>query len=152
MARDIRTNSRARAAAQLRYEIIIGNDTVSADSLATLYVSSQAQSRFDPVTGAIRSLLDGGDLGLIRDDDLRKALAGWIDRAEEARMTHENVHTTRSTLAPILLTVEPSRSLSSGELAALRLDVSRAGYSPQLIRLQALIQEIVVMIEGELRS
>ena len=115
-------------------------------------MSSLAQARFDPVTGAIRSLLDGGDLHLIRDDALRKALAGWTDRAEEVRMTQENVHTTRSTLAPVVLGVEPGQALSSGDLAALRLDASRAGYNVQLIALQGHIRDVVVMIEQELAS
>ncbi len=73
---DIEANRRARQSGEAWALAVLGRVSVSPDSASALFVTALRDARFDPATGALRSLLDGGELGLIQDLDLRRALAG----------------------------------------------------------------------------
>ena len=110
-----------------------------------LYVASLMAARFDPVTGTLRSLIDGGDLDLIRDRELRAALAGWTDRTHEHRLTARDVVLIRSSLFDLLAT-----DGTSAPAAALQMDMLliQGGFN-QLNDLLAVVQGIVAMLERE---
>ena len=44
----------------------------------------QIQARFDATTGAVRSLIDGGELTVISNRELRQLIAAWPDLVTEA--------------------------------------------------------------------
>jgi hypothetical protein len=150
---DMETNRRATSAGAGWAAVMLGKDTVSTDSLAALYVAAHGAARFDPVTGALRSLLDAGELHLIRDADLRRALAGWPDRAEEVRNTSNDVNVTRSGLASVVLRLEPGTELAAGARAAVLLEASRAGGGGfQMAGLRDHVLDIIGRIESALGS
>ena len=97
------------------------------ESLAALYLASHNTARFDPVTGALRSVLDAGELGVIQDNELRQVLAGWSDRAEEARLTADGINTSRAGLVAVVLSVNPGTDLSVGARTAVLMDADYAG-------------------------
>ena len=108
-------------------------------------------ARFDPVTGALRSLVDGGELQIIRNSHLRRALAGWVDRTEESRLTSASWDGQRHNLLPLVLSFPSDRPLSLRQRSTVFiLSESIAGQSPQLEALTERIEEILTMIEGEL--
>ena len=60
-----------------------------ADSLVTLTYRAWTSSRFDPVAGVLTSIVSRGQIILIEDADLRRDLASWLNKVEEARLTFE---------------------------------------------------------------
>ena len=67
--------------------------------------------RFDPDDGVLRSGLETGGLELIRSDELRSALSGWLSRVAEARQTALDMTHLRNVLwGEIFDTVEGSGS------------------------------------------
>ena len=128
-----------------------GEAEVSPDSLATLWSSALNWGRFDPVTGALRSVVDGGELGLISNDELRLAIAGWSDRAEEARITARKVLIVMSDQAPFVLQIEPGAPLTPGQFSAVRIMEDYGGGS--LLQLEPLLEDlraILTLLEAEL--
>ena len=128
-----------------------GEVNVSPDSAASLWSNALNWGRFDPVTGALRSVVDGGELGLIRNDELRLAVAGWSDRAEEARITSREVLIVMSDQAPFALGIDPGSPLSPGQESAVRIMEDYGGGS--LLQLQPLLErlrEIIGLLEDEL--
>ncbi len=105
------------------------------------------------MTGALRSLLDGGELRIIRDQELRRELAGWSDRAEEAQRTSRDIIIELSNLTPMLLSLQPGASYTPGERSAIgeRL-LQHKWRNRQLTPLLERIGEIIALIEGQLRS
>ena len=148
---DIAQNRRSQAAAVQFSAAARGEIELSSDSVAALLQATWGGARFDPSTGALRSMLDGGELGLIRNTALRRRLAGWPDRAEEVRLTNRSISEIRSNYFPALLEVEAARPLPAGDLALVRLDEFLAGYNyPQLEALLDEIRETASQIEAEL--
>ena len=117
--RDIRLSADSRAAGDLWAQAMTGDVLLDPDSLAALWLAAQSWGRFDPVTGALRSVLDGGELSLIRSPELRVALAGWTDRAEEARFTSRALGVVLAGATPTALSAEPGGSHTAGQLAAI---------------------------------
>ena len=100
----------------------LGRSEVSDDSLTTLFaMSAMAPARFDPVSGVLRSIIASGQLDLIRDKELRQALAGWPDRTLEAQLSADRMAQTKDNLIPVLVGIEPGNRLTVGERAAVRL-------------------------------
>jgi len=142
---------RARRAGQAWVAAISDPSVVSADSARTLFLKAIQDARFDAGTGALRSIVDGGDLGLITNPDLRRGLAGWADRVEEARLTRIATGSERSRLIPFLLAISPGRPLTNGEQTALDLFELMVGYQVgQQERLIEPTREILAQIEREL--
>jgi len=147
---DIRRNHAATERAVALTELIRNPNQVGQDSLAALLGSIFSGGRFDPVTGALRSIIDGGDLALIRNLELRRTLAGWSDRAEEARLTSLSSHQVNlAVLVPMAeLVRNPGRAGAADEaLLASYLWAARNGVYQQeplleeLRRIKALIRD-----------
>ena len=51
--------------------------------------------------------MDGGELQVVRSDELRRALAGWSDRAEEARLTSQSFDVLVAGLYPVFHGLDP---------------------------------------------
>ena len=124
----------------------VASGSVSADSLAVLYAASLNSARFDPISGSLRSLIDGGDLGLIRNSTLRAKLAGWPDRAEEHRMTANAVDMIRVNLTPLIIGSGRLPPIGALELDRLNLSVM----SEQQSDLLEPLREIISMLDREL--
>jgi hypothetical protein len=130
---------------------MLGEREVPPDSLSRLFVAARVGARFDPVTGVLQSVLMSGDLSIIRNTELRQALAGWPDRASEARSTSGDVNTQRSNWPSFLATLEPGAELSAAEVALIRLDASRSDSGGfQLYGLAAYVDSIRGLIGAEL--
>lgn len=77
------------AARDASYEILaragIGGDTANDVPTAELVFLSLRSWTYDPVLGGINSLVQSGRLGLLRNDSLRVAIAGWPDIVGDMR-------------------------------------------------------------------
>jgi hypothetical protein len=75
------------AALDASYEILaragIGGVSQSSATTAELVLLSLRSWTYDPVLGGINSLIQSGNLGLLRNDSLRVAVAGWPDVARD---------------------------------------------------------------------
>ena len=61
------------------------------DSLLSLMDIFWRRTTFDPPDGVLSGALEGGQLGLIRNDSLRALLAGWRGRVEDHQKTEQLV-------------------------------------------------------------
>ena len=148
---DMETNQASLDAGLLWGEAMLGERDISADSLSSLFERSRVGARFDPVTGVLQSVLMGGDLSIIRNTELRQALAGWPDRAAEARNTSGDVNTQRSNWAGPLAALEPEGDFTPGEVALIRLDARRSDSGGfQLRGLSEYVDSIRRLIDAEL--
>ncbi|MEN8374764.1 MAG: hypothetical protein ABFS34_04890 [Gemmatimonadota bacterium] len=148
---DMETNRQARAAADIWVQVVFGETSVPPDSLFALADAAQGDARFDPVTGALRSLVDGGELGVIRNDELRRALAGWSDRVEEARMTAASYDNLRSNLSPLIYSLNPGEPIGPGPGTAVEMAAAASGrHNFQLTALAERIGEIIALVESEM--
>jgi hypothetical protein len=150
---DIEWSQESKAAGSAWADAMLGTTSPPLDSVAQLWVLASDWGRFDPVTGSLRSVIDGGELNLIRNEDLRAAVAGWSDVAEEARLTSRDVSVQLAGQAPVALTLEPGGPHNAGGLAA--IEVVRAfseGSLSQLITLLEQLETIIAMIEQELAT
>ena len=145
---DMEGNAAAFEAEAAWVAAAINAEPVSSDSLSALFFKARWGDRFDPVTGVLRSVLEGGELGLIRDTQLRAAVAGWLDRAEELRITSQEITGMRANLAPLLLTLEPGASPSPAMVAAIRYDEAMTTGNAHMMPLLQGIREIISMLEG----
>jgi hypothetical protein len=143
--KDIGLTDRAVAAADRWRQAGTHSVNLEDDSVAALYAASLNPARFDPLSGSLRSLIDGGDLGLIRNRQLRAALAGWNDRTQEQVTTSFSVDMMRSMLTRFL--VPEGRA---APLPALRLDrlLLQVVDDEQNALLEPL-REIIAMLEQE---
>ena len=149
LSTDIQTNELAHAAALQYGAVLRGELEISGDSLTRLVDRSQRGARFDPLTGTLSSLLDGGELSLIGDPELRRALAAWGDRVDEARATSEAMSSNRRAILPLLAEIERHRSPSPFEIAVLALDANSATFGvDQLRTLLEDTREIVGRLEA----
>jgi hypothetical protein len=147
---DIDTNRKAKQSGRRWADAMLGHVALPEASVDTLLRTALWDARFDPGTGALRSLVDGGDLGLVQSSDLRRALAGWEDRVGEARLTTESWDSQRHSLVPFVMGLPTDRPLTQGERSAILLFAeSVAGQSGQLEALVGPIREIVAMLERE---
>ena len=75
------------AALDASYEILaragVGGVSRSSATTAELVILSIRSWTYDPVLGGINSLIQSGDLGLLRNDSLRLAVAAWPDIARD---------------------------------------------------------------------
>ena len=75
------------AALDASYEILaragIGGVSQSSATTAELVILSLRSWTYDPVLGGTNSLIQSGNLGLLRNDSLRLAVAGWPDIARD---------------------------------------------------------------------
>ena len=148
---DIDDNRKAVAAARLWGDVMLGHAAAPPDSLHSLLLAAHEDSRFDPLTGALRSLVDGGDLQLIRNSELRRALAGWGDRTTEARLTGVSWDSQKQSLVSLVLGFPSSPSLTPRQRSAVLLTVRTvAGQNSQLEALVDEIRDLITMIRGEL--
>ena len=147
---DIETNRSAKLAGGAWADALLGQVPIPGDSAGALLRAALWDARFDPATGALRSLVDGGELGLIQNSELRRALAGWEDRVAEARLTTQSWDGQRHSLLPFVLSLGPREALTPSQQAAVFVFAeSVAGQSRQLEALVGPIREIVAMIEAE---
>ena len=103
LLRDIDQTGQAVTAADRWRDTGTSSLAAESDSAAGFYAASLNPARFDPISGSLRSLIDGGDLGLVRNRQLRAALAGWEDRTQEQIMTSVTVDMMRSVLMQFLI-------------------------------------------------
>jgi len=140
---DLELTRKAVAAAELwRAGVVDGS--LSHDSLAVLYAASLNPARFDPVSGHLRSLIDGGELGLIRDARLRAELAGWPDLYEEQRLTYGGMDMFRANLAPVIVEAggsAPPEAMELDRLALLDLSEQQEALLGRLRQIRALLEE-----------
>ena len=92
-------------------------------------------------------MIDGGELQVIRSDDLRRALAGWPDRAAEARLTQQASEVIRANLLPLLLALDPGGSWGAGQRSAVQVAVANTGWNGHLEVLLETVGEIIALIE-----
>jgi len=145
LEKDLEETNHALASAELWREVTSGSATLSADSSAALYAASLNPARFDPLSGSLRSLIDGGDLGLIENRQLRAALAGWTDRTQEQVMTSLSVDLIRAMLGQFL--IAEGRAAPRAALEADRLMLQVIGQ--QQNALLRPLREIIAMLEEE---
>ena len=145
---DMEGNAAAFEAEAAWVAAVLNAEPVSSDSLSALFFKARWGDRFYPVTGVLRSVLAGGELGLIRDTQLRAAVAGWLDRAEELPITSQEITGMRASLAPLLLTLEPGSSPSPAMVAAIRYDEAMTTGNAHMMPLLQGIREIISMLEG----
>jgi len=148
---DLGDNERAGEAADVWVDAMFGTTSITTDSLQALLMIMNGGARFDPLTGAIRSLVDGGELQVIRRDELRRALAGWSDRAEEARLTMQSLDVLLAGLFPVFLGLDPGGPMGPGERFAVQYAAQSSGWNSQLYELLEEIRRIIEMIENEAR-
>ncbi len=148
---DIRDNERAGEAGDVWVDAMFGTTSITTDSLQALLMIMNGGARFDPLSGAIRSLVDGGELQVIRSDELRRALAGWSDRAEEARLTVQSLDVLVAGLFPVFLGLDPGAPMGPGERFAVQYAAQSSGWNSQLYELLGEIRRIIEMIENEAR-
>jgi hypothetical protein len=142
---DIGQTGRAVAAADKWRGNGASSIAVEDDSDADSYAASLNPARFDPISGSLRSLIDGGDLRLVRNRQLRAALAGWSDRTQEQVMTSVTVDMMRSMLMQFLIPEGQSAPKQALELDRLLLQVT---YDQQK-RLLVVLRQIIEMLEQE---
>jgi hypothetical protein len=148
---DIEQNRVAKEAARAWADVALDHSAASPDSAHALLVAAQQDARFDPITGALRSLLDGGELHVIQNQSLRQALAGWTDRTEEARLTALSYDAQRQSLVSLVLGFPPSASLAPRQRSAVLLLVEiTAGQQSQLEALVERVAEIITLLEREI--
>lgn len=148
---DIEANRLAIDAGAKWSQAVLGEVSLPADSVHALLLTALSDSRFDPVTGALRSLVDGGELGVIRNTELRRALAGWVDRTGETRLTTQAWDGLRSNLLPLVLSYDRDASLTVQQRrAVLVLTSTFARQNAQLEALAPRIREIATMIQAEI--
>ena len=79
--------ARHEAALEAAYDILaragMGGVSESTSSTAELAFVALRAWTYDPVLGGINSLIQSGKLGILRNDSLRVALAGWPDIVED---------------------------------------------------------------------
>ncbi|MEJ2540208.1 MAG: hypothetical protein P8188_09585 [Gemmatimonadota bacterium] len=151
LRRDIEINRAAQRAGQTWTAAMSEGSVLPTDSASALFLAAIQDARFDPGTGALRSIVDGGELGLITNSALRRALAGWADRMDEARRTGNETGNQRSTLIPFLLAIPPDRPLTTGDRTAIDLFGLLVAYQVrQQERLVEPTREILDLIQQEL--
>ena len=146
---DVRANERAGEAGDAWIDAMFGTTSIPTDSLQALLMIMHDGARFDPLTGAIRSLVDGGELQVVRSDELRRALAGWSDRAEEARLTNQSFTVLMAGLYPVVLGLDPGGPMAPGESFAVQYVAKAFSWNSQLYELLGEIRRIIEMIENE---
>ena len=146
---DMESNADAFEAEAAWVTAVLNTAPISSDSLSALFFEARWGSRFDPVTGVLRSVLEGGELGLIRDTQLRAAVAGWLDRAEELRITSQEITSMRANLAPLLLTLAPGASPSPAMVTAIRYDEAMTTGNIHMMPLLHSMREIISMLEEQ---
>ncbi len=146
LQKDLEETNHAIAAAALWRRPSSSSTHASADSSAALYAASLNPARFDPFSGSLRSLIDGGDLGLIRNRQLRAALAGWRDRTQEQVMTSFSVDVIRSTLGQFLIAEGRGAPRAALEVDSLMLHV----VGQQQNALLEPLRDIIGMLEEEI--
>lgn len=150
---DISLNRQSTAAGELWADVMTGRVPASPDSARALFQSALNSARFDPVTGAIRSLVDGGELHLLQNFELRRVLAGWTDLAAEVRLTSASWETYLVSLLPVIVELGRPGTLTAGEELAVGIVVqSVAGTDQQLDDLLVRVQEIKAMIQTEIED
>lgn len=151
---DIEMSLRSGEAGRLWASAARGDIEVSADSLATLWLEAFNWGRFDPITGVLRGIIDAGELALVRDRDLRAALAGWSDLAEEARITSRGIVIGLAGQSPIALGIVPGEPLTPGQITAARVvetysPGSLGQLTPLLAELDAIQDRIAAQLERD---
>jgi hypothetical protein len=135
------------AALDAAYEILaragIGGPPQSRTTTAELvYISLRAWT-YDPVLGGINSLIQSGSLGLLRNESLRVAVAGWPDIVEDLSGDEwtEN-RTTFEQFGPYLMNkgAMTDALLSGGKLS--RLDVAPGSDLSELLSDPVFLQMI----------
>ena len=109
------------------------------DRLPGLVWTFVSPSSFDPIRGGLNSLIQSGQLGLIRDESLRAALAGWPDIvADMHEDEQEQWRYTFDFLLPFLMESGVSEELyrSTGRLRRLEPDPQPIDIGPLLLNPQ----------------
>jgi len=143
---DIAQTEQAVSAADQWRDSGADSEAIDNTSESSFYAASLNPARFDPISGSLRSLIDGGDLNLIRNRQLRAALAGWSDRAQEQIMTSVTVDMMRSMLMQFL--IPEGRAAPAQALEADRL-LLQVTYEQQ-VALLGLLREIIDLLEQEI--
>ncbi len=125
---------------------LAGSADAESDSGAALYGASLNPARFDPISGSLRSLIDGCDLGVIQNRHLRAELAGWGDRTQEQVVTSITVDTMRSTLTQFVI---PDAAAAPAKALELDRGLLQVTYDEQNA-LPGPLREINSMLEHEI--
>ena len=148
---DIENNTRTKKAGADWADALLGATALPPDSVTALWLLSQDWARFDPISGVLLSLVDGGSLNLIQDDELRQALAGWEGRADEARFTSQDMTVELAGLRTMVLSIRPGAALTAGERAAVIYSASFSeGSLSQMIPLLDHLRQIISLLEAQL--
>jgi hypothetical protein len=151
LATDIEANRVAIAAGVEWGQAMLGEVSIPDDSMNALLSVALSDSRFDPITGALRSLVDGGELQVIRNTDLRRALAGWGDRTVETRLTTASWDAFRHNLLPLVMSYPRDEPLTPEQRSGvLQLSGSFARQNSQMEALVERMQELAAMIQAEI--
>ncbi len=121
LSSDIEFNRRAEVAAQEWLEAVEDRAVLPPDSLEAFLFATAIVVRFDPLSGVLRSLIETGELALIREPALRHALAGWLGLVEEAALVQIAGGDRRSDLMPLLLEALQRNQPDQRDLPLLRL-------------------------------
>ena len=110
--------ARCDATARVRLSLVPSPRAESPDSLAELLRRMSLISTVNAPVGVLNSLIAGGGLSLIEDDDLRAALAGWPERMADHRESEDFIFVVvRDQWRPWLFArgrVEPSWARTEG--------------------------------------
>ena len=139
--------TRSAVAASELWRDGIEDGSLGIDSLAVLYAASLNPARFDPISGYLRSLIDGGDLGLIRDSRLRAELAGWPDLYEEQRLTSVAIDVIRANLMPVIVVsdgVPPPEALEIDRVNLSVISDQQEALLGRLRQIRSLLEEQLV--------
>ncbi len=125
------------------------------DSIEHLLQNARNNWTFDPLDGALNSLLNAGELGLVSSLDLRVALAAWPDLVQE--LNEDEViqrNEIQERFTPYLGERIPLRGLFRAEEgpAASQTDYAELIRGIQFMNLLEVRRRIAQNILGELRS
>ncbi|HSM03478.1 MAG TPA: hypothetical protein VK858_02605 [Longimicrobiales bacterium] len=125
-----------------------GEPRSEASTAEVVYTSLRAWS-YDPVLGGINSLVQSGRLGLLRNDSLRVAVAGWPDIVEDLSgdelMEHRN---TFEEWAPHLVSEGAMYDVLRAAGKIQRLDVEPASDRSELLSDPVLVQWMSWRVNG----
>lgn len=143
--RDIGQNRLARQQLERWAELMLSQDpeTDYADT-PQLFAEAQGTARFDPARGVLDGAIATGELALIRSNDFRQGLTGWLSRAEEARLSARSTNAMSPAFTSVFLRYEPGTPMTVSQEAALRGFLALADFNFQLMDLRS---ELVSLIE-----
>lgn len=151
MEADAAANDAAIAGTDSLIALLTSDTPASREELDRLIAVSYQWARFDPITGATTSLVDGGELGLIENVQLRHRVAGWLGRARENTQTAIDNNTVVSdALQLVMPALDVGEPLPSSVAAARLMSSAVRSQTLQLRELNRYTRDLIREIEIEL--